>query len=706
MSNESAKKSFSLNFSWLVHAVRRGEIAFALGLVTILVMLILPMPKWLLDVSLALSLMFSVLVLMTSLFIDKPLEFNSFPTVLLTTTMLRLSLNVASTRLILSHGHEGPGAAGEVIRAFGNFVMGGNFVIGLIVFAILVLVNFVVITKGSGRIAEVAARFTLDAMPGKQMAVDADLSAGLITEDQAKQRRQELESESNFFGAMDGAAKFVRGDAIAGLCITFINVIGGIIIGVAQKSLSFSEAAQSYTLLTVGDGLISQIPALVVSTAAGMLVSKAGVKGSTDKALFSQLSAYPAALGMCSFLMVSLSLLPGIPVIPFLMVAGVTGTMAWRLSEKKRNASKGSGSEKAALEGPEGSSSSSQESSDSLASALHMDQVRLEMGYGLLAMANGPEGKKLPDQIKSLRKQLAQEIGFILPTVRIQDNLQLGSEDYVIRMKEIEVGRGSVRPHALLVMDPEGHDITLDGEETVEPTFGLKAMWIGQNLKAEAENKGYTVVDPMTVVTTHLSEIIRDNTADLLTFTETQKLLDDLDTSHKKLIDDLGSNQITTGTIQRVLQNLLSERISIRDLPGILEALSEASSFITTVSPLTEHVRTRLSRQICAAFADDDGVLPIVMLSPEWDNTLNQSLMGEGENRQLALPPSKLQEFTQRVSEVFDRQAAQGVIPIFLVGPLMRPHIRSIIERFRPATIVLSQAEIHPKAKIKTVARL
>lgn len=701
MAQTHVTKDLSLDLSWLAHAVRRGEIAFALGLVAVLVTLILPMPKGLLDISLALSLMFSVLVLMTALFIEKPLEFSSFPMVLLTSTMLRLSLNVASTRLILSNGHEGPGAAGEVIRAFGNFVMSGNFVIGLIVFFILVLVNFVVITKGSGRIAEVSARFTLDAMPGKQMAVDADLSSGLIDESEAKKRRKDLENESNFFGAMDGAAKFVRGDAIAGLCITFINIIGGIIIGVVQQSLTFSEAAHTYTLLTVGDGLISQIPALVVSTAAGMLVSKAGVTGSADKALFSQLSAYPAALGMCSFLMVALSLLPGIPPFPFLLIAGGTGFSAWRLSERKidRDA-------KDAEEAPQASEGTEASEEDSLASVLHMDPVRLELGYGLLAMANGPEGKRLPDQIKSLRKQLAQEIGFILPTVRLQDNLQLSSEAYVIRMKEIEVGRNAVRPHSLLVMDPEGRDIDLKGEDTIEPTFGLKAMWVDRALKTEAEKKGYTVVEPMTVITTHLSEIIRDNTADLLTFSTTQKLLDDLEADQKKLLEDLSSVNITVGTIQRVLQNLLSERVSIRDLPGILEALSEASTFTIHAASLTEHVRTRLARQICATFADDEGILSLVMLSPEWDATLNQSLIGEGENRQLALPPSKLQEFTARVSEVFDRQAAQGVTPVLLVSPLVRPHIRTIIERFRPSTVVLSQAEIHPKAKIRTVSRL
>lgn len=697
----TGKGSPTFDMGFVMASLKKGEIAFAMALIGILVMLVMPMPRWLLDVCLALSLMLSVLVLMTALFIERPLDFSAFPTVLLVTTMLRLALNVASTRLILSHGHEGLSAAGEVIRAFGSFVMGGNFVIGLIVFSILVLVNFVVITKGSGRIAEVSARFTLDAMPGKQMAVDADLSSGLITEAEAKLRRRELEGESSFFGAMDGAAKFVRGDAIAGLIITVINIVGGIIIGVAQQGMSFGDASHTYTLLTVGDGLVSQIPALIVSTAAGMLVSKTSMKGSADKALFSQLSAYPGALGMSSFLMACLSVMPGIPVLPFLSLACLTGYAAWKLSDTNETARV----ETATIQEQATLVDQTKNEEASLSSALAMDQIRLELGYGLLSLVNGVEGNRLADQIKALRKQLAREIGFVLPMVRIQDNLQLPSEEYILKIKEVEAGRGSLRLHRLLVMDPEGKPIDLPGEPTTEPTFGLRASWVDRHLRVEAEEKGYTVVDPLTVITTHLSEVIRDNTSDLLSFAETQGLLAD-QTSHQKLISELIPGQLSMGMLQRILQNLLAERISIRDLPTILEAVSEACAFTHTPGGITEHVRTRLARQICAAFSDESGVLPLVMLSPEWDNALSQALMGEGENRHLALPPSKLQDFTARITDVFETQSMQGIVPVLLVSPAVRSQIRLLLERFRPSTVVLSQAEIHPKARIRTVARL
>lgn len=708
MSQDSTAKNQGMDLSFVLESLKKGEVAFALALISILVVLVLPMPKALLDVLLAISLLVSVLVLMTALYIEKPLDFSAFPTVLLVTTMLRLSLNVASTRLILSHGHEGLSAAGEVIRAFGSFVMGGNFVIGLIVFSILVLVNFVVITKGSGRIAEVSARFTLDAMPGKQMAVDADLSAGLITDVEAKERRKELEGESSFFGAMDGAAKFVRGDAIAGLCITVINIVGGIIIGVAQQGMSLSDASHTYTLLTVGDGLISQIPALIVSTAAGMLVSKTSMTGSTDKALFSQLSAYPGALGMSSFLMAALSMMPGIPVLPFLSLACLTGYAAWKLTESQgMPARAGVPGAPGSLTKPDGTPAleAPQTEEQALSAALQMDQIRLELGFGLLSLVSGVEGNRLADQIKSLRKQLARDIGFVIPMVRIQDNLQLSSEEYVLRIKEVEVGRGSLRLHRLLVMDPEGKAIDMPGEPTTEPTFGLRAAWVDRHLRTDAEAKGYTVVEPLTVITTHLSEVLRDNTADLLSFSETQSLVND-QTTHQKLVSDLIPGQMSMAGLQRILQNLLSERISIRDLPTILEAVAEACTFTHSPKAITEHVRTRLSRQICAAFGDENGVVPLVMLSPEWENTLNQALMGDGENRHLALPPSKLQEFTARVGEVFDAQAMQGIVAVLLVSPPLRGQVRTILERFRPSTVVLSQAEIHPRARIRTVARL
>ncbi len=683
-------------------ALQKGEVAFALAVIAILTILILPLPSALLDFSLALSLTLSVLVLITALFIEKPLEFSSFPTVLLVTTMLRLSLNVASTRLILTHGHEGPSAAGEVIRAFGNFIMGGNFIIGIIIFAILVLVNFVVITKGSGRIAEVSARFSLDAMPGKQMAIDADLSAGLINETEAKARRKELEGESNFFGAMDGAAKFVRGDAIAGLCITFINIIGGIIIGIVQNNMNLKDATHTYTILTVGDGLITQIPALIVSTAAGMLVSKAGTSGSADKALFGQLSAFPSALGLSSFLMVVFSVMPGIPALPFLLIAGLTGGAAWRTvgnSDQKKRDDVSHAANIAAAAPP-----ISEE--DTISTAFQIDQVRLELGYSLLALANGTTGQKLTDQIKALRKQLAKEIGFLLPVVRIQDNLVLGPNDYIVRIKEIEVGRGSLRPHLLLAMDPEGQDIALAGEPAIEPTFGLKAMWINHNQRADAEEKGYTVVDPVTVISTHLSELIKDNTPELLSFSETQKLLDELDKPHQKLVNDMIPAQISTGGVQRILQNLLTERISIRDLPTILEAISEGCTSSHNISSITEHVRNRLARQITAMHCNHEGILSIVSFSPEWEVLLNQSLTPDQDNRQLALPPSKLQELTMRIREVFDQQAMMGESPVLLTGSLVRLPIRAIIERVRPSIFVMSQAEVFSRAKIKTVAKI
>ena len=680
--------------------LRRGEIALALGVVAILVVLILPMPTWLLDFSLAMSITFSVLILMVALFIQRPLEFSSFPTVLLIATMLRLSLNLASTRLILSHGHEGAAAAGHVIQAFGSFVMAGNFLIGVIVFIILVVVNFVVITKGSGRIAEVAARFSLDSMPGKQMAIDADLSAGLINEDAARKRRSELEDESNFYGAMDGASKFVRGDAVAGLIITAINICAGIIIGVVQQGISFTEATQSYTLLTVGDGLVTQIPALVVSTAAGMLVAKAGVSGSTDKALFGQLSAYPAALGVASFLMLSLAVLPGIPTLPFLALSLATGGAAWRLTDRRE---KVAAAESAAQQAKSAAVPAKEEP---INTALQIDQLRLELGYGLLSLINSDHGTRLTDQVRALRRQLAAEIGFVMPSVRIQDNLQLAANTYVIRVKEIEAGRGDLRPNMLLVMDPRGGAITIPGEPTVEPTFGLPAQWVAEASREEATFRGYTAVEPQTVITTHLTEVIKDNMAELLSYAETQKLLDELDKSHQKLIADMVPSQISVGGIQRVLQNLLSERVSIRDLPTILEGISEACGYSRNVSVITEHVRARLARQISEQNTNESGIIPLVSLSPAWEQSFAEALTGQGDERHLSMPPSRLQEFIAAVRGNFERHAMGGETPVLLVSPAIRPYVRSIIERFRPITVVMSQSEVHPKAKIKTVGTL
>ena len=686
---------------FLLAVGRRSDIALALGVITILVVLILPLPTWLLDLGLAISITFSVLVLMTALFIETPLDFNTFPTVLLLATMLRLALNVASTRLILANGHEGTDAAGRVIEAFSGFVMGGNFVIGIIVFGILVIINFIVITKGSGRIAEVSARFTLDAMPGKQMAIDADLSTGLIDEDEARTRRRTLEDESTFFGAMDGAAKFVRGDAIAGLLITFINVIGGMIIGVAQKGISFSQAADTYTRLTVGDGLVTQIPALIVSTAAGLMVTKAGIRGATDKALFRQLGGQPRALALCAILLGALALLPGIPMVPFLFLTGITGGMAWHITKRETQKKE---ADRQQIEDTIETASTAEEP---ISAALRIDYLRLELGYGLLSLISAPrEGQRLTDQIKALRRQLAADIGFVMPSVRIQDNMQLPANTYVIRVKEIESGRGDLRPNMLLVMDPRGEDMTLAGEKTKEPTFGLPALWIEESNREEALFRGYTVVEVATVITTHLTEVIKDNMAELLSYAETQKLLDELDKEHQKLIGEMVPNQISLGGVQRVLQNLLAERVSIRDLPTILEGISEACGQSRNVAMITEHVRSRLARQISNMSTSEQGYIPLVTLSPEWEQTFAESVVGTGDDRQLSLPPSRLQEFIAALRNTFERQAMMGETPVLLTGPAIRPFVRSIVERFRPMTVVMSQNEVHPKAQIKTVGQI
>jgi flagellar biosynthesis protein FlhA len=685
----------------IVAILRRGDLFLAFGVLTILVVLILPLPSVVLDLFLAISITLSILILMTSLFIQAPLEFSSFPTVLLISTMLRLSLNMASTRLILSHGHEGTAAAGHVIEAFGNFVMGGNFVIGIIVFTILVIVNFVVITKGSGRIAEVAARFQLDSMPGKQMAIDADLSAGLIDEATAKARRQELEDESGFFGAMDGASKFVRGDAIAGLLVVFINVIGGIIIGVAQQGLSFAEAGHTYTLLTVGDGLVTQIPALIVSTAAGLLVSKAGISGSADKALMSQLSGYPQALGMSAGVMLVLAALPGIPTLPFLALGSGAAYLA--LKSRKRKSDISAAEVEAAL-APEKAAAAAAAAEEPISAALRIDDLKIELGYALLPLVNGPDGTdRLTEQIKALRRSLAIEMGFVMPAVRILDNVQLEANTYIIKIKEVEAGTGRIWPNQFMVMDPAGEQVAVPGIHTTEPTFGLPATWVDAAFKEEASLKGYTVVDAATVLSTHLTELLKGNMSDLLSYGETQKLLKDLPKEQGELIKDIVPGMITVSGIQRVLQLLLAERISIRDLSTILEGVADALAFSRNPSTIVEHVRARLARQICAQNTSYNGYLPLIALSAKWEQAFAEAIIGQGEERSLAMAPSKLSEFMTAVRDKFEQAAREGEAPVLVTSASIRPFVRSLVERFRAQTTVLSQAEIHPRARLKTV---
>jgi len=676
--------------------VMRGEIALAAGVLGILAIMLVPLPPFLLDMLLAVSIIFSILVLMTALMIKKPLEFTAFPSVLLLATLLRLALNIASTRLILSNGQNGEHAAGEVIAAFAQFVMGGEFVIGVIVFAILVIVNFVVITRGSTRIAEVAARFTLDAMPGKQMAIDADLSAGLINEQQARERRRALEDESAFFGAMDGASKFVRGDAIAGLLIVFINVIGGIIIGTMSHGMDFAEAGRTYTLLTVGDGLVTQIPALIVSVAAGLLVTKAGIDGAADKALAKQLASYPVALGVVAACAFGVGILPGMPKIPFLVLAVAAGLLAWRLRQAGRAAAVAA----AAAPAPQAAAE------ETPAASLAMDDARIELGFALLPLINDVQGRRLTDQIKALRKTLAQDYGFVMPSVRILDNVQLAPDAYAIRIREMDAGDGALKMGALLAMDPAGAGVALPGDAVKEPAFGLDAKWIDERAREEASFKGYTVVDPATVLATHLTEVIKEHMSELLTFSEVKKLIKDLPKDTQTLLDDVAPAHISWSGVQRVLQNLLKERVSIRDLAAIVEAVAEAAPAMHDLVLVTEHVRARLARQICYQHRNADGSLPILTLSPGWEQAFAEALIGEGQHRQLALAPSKLHDFVADVRTAFEKAAQAGETPVLLTSPTIRPFVRSLIERFRPSTAVLSQSEVHAKVRLKAMGQV
>ena len=676
---------------WLL----RGEVLMAMGVIGIVMLLIVPVPSMLLDLLLAISIVGSVLILMTALLMKRPLDFAIFPSVLLVATLYRLGLNLASTRLILSHGHEGHDSAGQVIQAFGNLMMSGSFIIGIIIFVILLVVNFVVITKGSTRIAEVSARFTLDSRPGKQMAIDADLSAGLIDETEAKRRRKELEQESTFFGAMDGASKFVRGDAVAGLIITAINAIGGILIGVIQHQLPISEAADTYVALTIGDGLVTQVPALIVSIAAGFLVSKAGVEGTADKAMVAQLATNPVSLGVVSGASGLIGLIPGMPILPFAALSIGAGFMAWRLGRDRLKPPP--------VEIDPAATKPRDDVEEPIGTALTIDEVKIELGYSLLSLINDLEGRRLTDQIRALRRSLAQEFGFVMPSVRILDNMRLPTQGYAIRIKEMEAGGGEVRLGSIMAMDPAGRQVELPGEHTKEPAFGLPATWIDESLREEATFRGYTIVDPSTVVTTHLTEILKENMADLLSYAEVQKLLKEMEGEQKKLVEELIPSVITVTTLQRVLQSLLRERVSIRDLQAILEGLAEAAPHTTSVTQLVEHVRTRLARQLCWQHKGDDGALPIVTLSPEWETAFAESLIGNGEDKQLAMAPSRLQDFIRAVRDVFERAAMAGEAAVLLTGPQTRPYVRSIIERFRGQTVVMSQNEVHPRARLRTI---
>nr|WP_230975534.1 flagellar biosynthesis protein FlhA [Acetobacter garciniae] len=671
------------------------DVGLALGVLLLLSILIVPLPTFILDLGLSLSITSSVLVLMVALFLERPLDFTSFPTLLLLTTLLRLSLEIATTRLILSHGSEGTYAAGHVVAAFGGFLMGGDVVIGGIVFCILLVVNFMVITKGSGRIAEVAARFFLDSMPGKQMAIDSDLSTGAINDRAARQKRKDLEDESTFYGAMDGAAKFVRGDAIASIIITAINIVGGLAIGVLRHGMPVSEAANTFTTLTVGDGLVSQIPALLVSTAAGIVVTKGGTDGSADVTLVRQLGGNPKPLALAATLSALFALMPGLPAMPFLMIAGAAGFGAWMRHKSPTQDADG-----------DVTAVSAQPAAPSIADVLKLDLLRLELGFGLLPLTSG-ENSQLTEQIKALRRSVATEMGFVTPPVRIQDNILLPSDKYVIKLKEIEIGSGEVKPGRLMAMSPAGMGPPLPGDKTTEPAFGLPAVWIDPSLKAKAIALKCTVVDPASVIVTHLSELVRQNLPDLLTYVATQSLLDDLPRDQQKLVNDLIPSQVTLSTVQRILQSLLAERVSIRDLPTILESIQEGAGLgLRGVPALTGHVRVRLSRQICNALVGPAGYIPMITLSAEWESEFISHMTGPAEERRLAMPPSMLNQFVVKLRDVFNTVSTNGETPVVVVSTPVRDSMYAIVERVRPAVSVLAQSEIYPRARIKTVATI
>lgn len=672
------------------------DLAFAAALVVLLAVLVLPMPKWLVDLGLATSITLSVLILMVAIWIERPLDFSVFPTVLLVATLLRLALNLATTRLILADGHRGMDAAGSVIHGFAVFVVGGDFIIGVIVFAILIIVNFIVVTKGAGRIAEVAARFSLDAMPGKQMAIDADLAAGTIDDAEAKRRRKELEDENSFFGAMDGASKFVRGDAIAAIIVTLVNILGGIIVGTLRHGMPIGSAATTYVTLAVGDGIVSQIPGLIVSVGAGMLVSKGSVRGSTDKAFIAQLGAQPKPLYLAAGLSGLFAVLPGLPFLPFMalgLVAAGGGYLAQRSVQRAAaTAEAGLAAEPPARE-------------ESMAELIRVDDIRLELGMGLVSLTAGRQGG-LTEKIKKLRRAFGLEFGFVLPAVRIKDNMDLASGEYSIQVQGVEVARETMILGRLLAFAPGGQEIGVPGIDTQEPSFHIKARWIEPALREMAMAQGLTVVDVETVLTTHMSEVLKGYMAQLQSYAATQKLLDGLEKEHQRLVGELIPGVLPLATVQKVLATLLAERISIRNLPLILEALHEGATFTRNVSLLTEHVRQRLSLQICRGLTQEDGYITTLLLSPEWEREVGAAIVEEGDQRSFAMAPSKIQELVNATRGRIAEAAAKGDWPAVLTSAGARPFVRHLVERINPTIAVISHAEVHQRAKLRTVGTI
>ncbi|OAG28652.1 flagellar biosynthesis protein FlhA [Thermodesulfatator autotrophicus] len=686
-----AEKALPLNRQFSLDS---SNLAVAAGVVGILTIMVFPLPRYLLDFLLSLSFSLALLILLMSMYIKKPLDFSAFPALLLVTTLFRLSLNVASTRLILLHGHEGPTAAGNVIKSFGQFVVGGNYVVGAIVFAILVIINFVVITKGAGRIAEVAARFTLDAMPGKQMAIDADLNAGLIDETEAKRRREEIAKEAEFYGAMDGASKFVRGEAIAGLIIMTINVLGGLIIGVAQKGLSLGEAAQSYTLLTIGDGLVSQIPALIVSTSAGIIISRAAAEASMGKDFARQFATRPEAMAIASVIIFIFGMLPGLPTMPFVVLSVLMLALAYVAYRTQKEWPGEEEREESAT--PEEKT----EAPEIVEELLVVDVLELEVGYALIPLVDETQGGDLLERIRTMRRQFALEMGLIVPPLHVRDNLQLKPGEYVILIKGVEVARAELMPGHVLAMDPGEVKKQLEGIPTQEPAFGLPAIWVPEEKKEEAELAGYTVVDLSTVIVTHLAEVIKNNAEELLGRQEVQKLLDALAKRYPKAVEEC-LNAVSLGVVQKVLHNLVHERVSIRDLLTIVETIADYGQSIKDPDLLTEYVRQRLARLIVKPYLAEDGKLHVAAIAEDIEEAIKRALKRTDQGTFLTLDPKVGSRIVAACTQAAERLVMAGYTPVFLTGPVSRRHLRRLIERSLPQAAVISQAEIPPQIQVE-----
>jgi len=678
--------SFRVNFQSIS---KHTDVMLASGVLLVLMIMMVPLPLWLMDMLLAINLSIGILILLTSLYILKPLEFSAFPTILLLTTLFRLSLNVATTRLILLHGQDGPQAAGHVIEGFGQFVVGGNTVVGIIIFLILVLINFMVITKGSTRIAEVAARFTLDAMPGKQMAIDADLNAGMIDEETAKQRRTEVAKESEFYGAMDGAAKFVRGDAVAGLIITAINLIAGIVIGSAQQGMELSDAMNVYSILTVGDGLVSQIPALVISTASGIVVTRAGAGDRIQVEIGAQFTRYPKLYYVASGAILLLSTTPGLPFIPFLLISLGLAYTGWYL-QGNEGAEEVAQAEEVAAQAELAAPSKPEEAP--LSDLLVVDPIRVEVGYGLIDMVEGRTDGNLLERLQSVRRQLTQDMGFILPPVHIKDNLQLGVGDYRVLIRGAEVARSDIRPRNLLALEGNLSGPPVQGVVTKEPAFGLPALWIGQELRQQAEISGYTVVEPSTVIITHITEVLRKHAFEMLDRVQVMELVDALKERHPKIMEDMIPAPVTIGLLQNVLRRLLAEWVSIRDLLLIVETLSDAMSEQRDLTTMVEMVRMRLGRSIVEAHVNDQGELHVITLDGEIEQMITERVTQQGSGLALPLEINYWQRFVTRLNDLI---ATQGIdSPVVLTTGALRYPLSNALLKVMGRITVLSISEV------------